>query len=108
MLLPRFALRSLSTGLILAGAFLHAAQQPPPDPSLARYGIDEKSAARPAAVEPIATSLPLELRRGDHIVLIGNTLFERGDDYPHFEALLQAAFPDLALTVRSQIGRAHV
>ena len=68
---------------------------------LARYGIDEKSGSRPRSVEPIATTLPLALRRGDRVVLIGNTLFERGDDFPHFEAMLQAAHPQLELTVRT-------
>ncbi len=66
-----------------------------------RYGIDEKSASRPRVVEPISTSLPLALRRGDRVVLIGNTLFERGDEFPHFEAMLQAAHPDLQLSVRT-------
>src|SRR5437879_4737068 len=47
------------------------------DPEFAQYGIYEQSARRPAATAPIATSLPLDLKPGDHIGFIGNTLFER-------------------------------
>ncbi len=85
-------------------AFAPAAEKAPKpvlDPELARYGIDEKTGSRPRAVEPIGTTLPLALRRGDRIVLIGNTLFERGDDFPYFEAMLQAGHPELQLSVRT-------
>ncbi|MBI5766866.1 MAG: hypothetical protein HZA93_03675 [Verrucomicrobia bacterium] len=95
---------SIVTALTLATASPAAglgAERSAADPALARYGIDGKTTARPAAIEPIATNLPLELRRGDRIVLIGNSLFERGDEHPHFEALLQAAFPQLELSVRT-------
>ncbi|TWT29497.1 PVC-type heme-binding CxxCH protein [Blastopirellula retiformator] len=42
----------------------------------------------------------LELKKGDKIVYIGNTLAERMQYFPHFETLLQARFPDLELEVR--------
>src|SRR4051812_31513825 len=49
----------------------------PRDPEFAKYGIYEQSAPRPAVKAPVATSLPLELKAGDRIAFIGNTLFER-------------------------------
>ena len=42
----------------------------------------------------------LELAEGDHVVVIGNTLAERMQYFPHFETLLQARFPELKLVVR--------
>ncbi|MBL9203423.1 MAG: hypothetical protein JNL39_23145, partial [Opitutaceae bacterium] len=77
-----------------------AVPKPADYPQFARFNVDEK-APRPAAVEAVATALPLRLERGDRIVLIGNTLFERGDDHPHFEAMLHAGHPGLGLTVRT-------
>lgn len=65
------------------------------------YAIDEKTAPRPARVNPADTRLPLALQRGDRVVLIGNTLFDRGAEFPHFEALLQAAHPEKQLVVRT-------
>ncbi|MEO6245955.1 MAG: hypothetical protein ABIQ12_11040, partial [Opitutaceae bacterium] len=97
---PRLASLALALLLALAGKSATVPAKSA-NPDLARYGIDEQSATRPRRIEPIATSLPLALRRGDRVVLIGNTLFERGDDFPHFEAMLQAANPQLELTVRT-------
>lgn len=91
-----------SVFLFLAGLSVLAAQPKPADyPQFARFNVDEKSGPRPSVVEPIATSLPLRLQRGDRVVLIGNTLFERGDDHPHFEAMLHAGHPGLGLSVRT-------
>src|SRR3954467_8971843 len=55
--------------------------QQPRDPQFAHYGIYEQSAPRAIATTPIATSLPLDLKTGDHIAFIGNTLFERSQLY---------------------------
>jgi putative heme-binding domain-containing protein len=66
-----------------------------------RYGLDLKTAPRPAACAPVATALPLELRRGDHVCLIGNTLFERAALFGDIPATLHAAFPDKELVVRT-------
>lgn len=71
------------------------------DPEFAQYGIYEQSAPRPAAATSIATSLPLELKPGDHIALIGNTLFERAQFFGQVEALLQQRFPNHKLVVRN-------
>jgi glucose/arabinose dehydrogenase len=50
---------------------------------------------------PAAAETKLELRKGDKIVLIGNTLAERMQYYNHWETLLHSRFPDLDLTVRN-------
>lgn len=43
----------------------------------------------------------LELRKGDRIVLIGNTLAERMQYFGNLETLLQSRFPEFELTVRN-------
>lgn len=43
----------------------------------------------------------LELRKGDRIVLLGNTLAERMQQFNHFETLLMTRFPELELAVRN-------
>src|SRR5215813_553166 len=42
----------------------------------------------------------LTLHKGDHVILIGNTLAERLQDFGHWETLLHFRFPDLELVVR--------
>ena len=65
-----------------------------------RYGIYAQTAPRPEAATPVTTRLPLELQRGDRIVVIGNTLAERSQGFGQFEAMLQQAYPQLELVVR--------
>jgi lysophospholipase L1-like esterase len=48
-----------------------------------------------------AQSPPLELHKGDRIVLLGNTMAERLQQFNNFETLLAARFPDLDLVVRN-------
>jgi lysophospholipase L1-like esterase len=48
-----------------------------------------------------AQSPTLELREGDRIILLGNTLAERMQHFNHFEALLVTRFPELDLVVRN-------
>ena len=43
----------------------------------------------------------LELKKGDRIVIIGNTLAERMQYYGNWETILQARFPDKELVVRN-------
>ena len=64
------------------------------------FGIYAQSAPRAVAVEPVATELPLRLKHGDRIALIGNTLLERSQEFGQLEAMLQQQFPDLQLIVR--------
>jgi glucose/arabinose dehydrogenase len=43
----------------------------------------------------------LKLQKGDHLVLVGNTLAERLQQHGHFETLLHSRFPELELVVRN-------
>ncbi|MEZ6125161.1 MAG: GDSL-type esterase/lipase family protein [Planctomycetaceae bacterium] len=43
----------------------------------------------------------LELKKGDHICLVGNELGERMQHHNHWETLLHQSYPDLELTVRN-------
>lgn len=74
---------------------------PPEDPALARFLLDEKTAALPALTAAVDTALPLRLEKGDRVVFIGNTLFDRGAQFPHFEAMVQAANADKQLVMRT-------
>ena len=48
-----------------------------------------------------AQTIPLELRQGDTVVFVGNTLAERMLHFNHFETLLLTRFPNLQLRVRN-------
>ena len=65
------------------------------------YGIYQATAPRPPRTDPQPTPLPLELRRGDRIALVGNTLFDRLRLFGSFETLLQQNYPDHRLVVRN-------
>jgi putative heme-binding domain-containing protein len=43
----------------------------------------------------------LTFRKGDRVVIVGNTFAERARKFGYLEALLQARFPDLGLTFRN-------
>ncbi len=73
---------------------------PVADPGLAQFGIYEKTAQAPKRVAAVATTLPLELKKGDRIALVGNTLLDRAQEFGNFEALVQLAHPRLELVVR--------
>jgi hypothetical protein len=49
---------------------------------------------------PASAAARLELKKGDRVVLIGNTLAEREQHFGHFETLLHSRFPELELVVR--------
>ena len=74
---------------------------PPLDPELAKFYMEEKTAPLPPTVAAEETKLPLVLKQGDHVVFIGNTLFDRGAQFPYFEAMLQKGHADLRLVVRT-------
>ena len=52
-------------------------------------------------VAPADDGPPLKLEKGDHVVLIGNTLAERMQYFGHFETLLHSRFPEHELYVRN-------
>jgi putative heme-binding domain-containing protein len=75
---------------------------PPPvvDEDFTRYAIYEATAPRPQSTEPKPTTLPLPLQAGDRVAFIGNTLFERAQDYGFFEGMVQQQNPDKKLVFR--------
>ncbi len=75
--------------------------RPNEDPELAKYGIYEESAPNPGKTAPVITILPLELGKGDRIAFIGNTLFDRAQEFGFFESSLYLAHPDLDLRIRN-------
>lgn len=52
-------------------------------------------------IPTLALSAPLELKPGDHISLIGNSLAERMQHHGRLETLIQARFPDHKLVFRN-------
>lgn len=71
------------------------------DPDLERFAIFEATAPRPIPVAPAVTSLPLKLQKEDRVILIGNTLFDRGASFGYLETLLYQHHPNLNLRVRT-------
>ncbi len=65
------------------------------------YSLFLETAPRPAECEPVPTTLPLQLKRGDRICLIGNTLFERAQLFGQVPATIQAGFPEHELVIRT-------
>lgn len=78
-------------------------------PELARPGRSRRRiaaalasiAALAGASSAAAQTVPLTLKPGDRIVLVGNTLAERMQHFNHFETLLMTRFPELQLVVRN-------
>src|SRR4051794_24885197 len=50
---------------------------------------------------PALAAEPLKLEKGDHVVIIGNTLAERMNYFGNFETLLHSRFPEHNLYVRN-------
>ncbi|MCS5628793.1 MAG: GDSL-type esterase/lipase family protein, partial [Planctomycetes bacterium] len=71
------------------------------DPGLAKYAIYQKTAPRPQRAAAVETSLPLNIVKGSRIAFIGNTLFDRAQDFAYFEAFLHQHLPDHELEVRN-------
>lgn len=74
---------------------------PPVDPGLARYGIYAESAPHAVKGEPVATTLPLKLEKGDRIAFVGNGLLEQAGRHGVLEAMLYQAHPGLDLVIRN-------
>lgn len=74
---------------------------PAEDPEYLKYGIYAKTAPRAQSAEPIDTSLPLQLRKGDRIALVGNTLIDRCQQFGYFETMLHQRYPNHGLVVRN-------
>ena len=75
--------------------------EPERDPSLAEFGIYADSAPNPERVEAVKTVAPLALEPGDRIAFVGNTLFDRAQEFAFLESLLYLAFPEHELVIRN-------
>ncbi len=73
---------------------------PPNDPEFAQYAIYGDSAPRAENTSPRETSLPLRLEKGDSVVFIGNTLFDRDRLFGYFESLIHQTHPEKELRIR--------
>ena len=71
------------------------------DPAYQKYGIYAKTTPRAKETEAVDTTLPLKLSKGDRIALVGNTLFDRGQQFGYFETMLHQRYPDHNLIVRT-------
>ena len=74
---------------------------PPNDPEFAQYGIYAKTAPRPERTTARETRLPLQLKAGDRIALVGNTLLERDQNFGYIESMLHHRFPKHELVIRN-------
>ncbi len=74
-----------------------------PRPSIAVWllaaGLTATLAGGPLA--QAAENPKLELKKGDRVIIIGNTLAERMQDFGHFETLLHSRFHELELVVHN-------
>ncbi len=59
------------------------------------------TAAKADAAKADAAAIPLQLRKGQRIAAVGNSLAERMNLYGHFESLLHTRFPDRELVFRN-------
>jgi len=87
--------------LLISWPLVNFGQEPTKDPTLQKFGLFANTAPRAPQTAPSSTSLPITLQSGLRIALIGNTLFERSQQFGHFEAMLQKEFPDHRLVVRT-------
>jgi glucose/arabinose dehydrogenase len=73
---------------------------PPDDPVFQQYGIYAATAQRAKSTTPVATQLPLQVKPGDRIALIGNMLLERSQHFGFLETLLHQRLPEHQLVIR--------
>jgi azurin len=74
---------------------------PETNAELEKYGMYENKAPRAERTKPVTTTLPLKLKKGARIALIGNTLMDRDRDFGYLETLLHQRFPEHNLVVRN-------
>jgi len=89
-------------GLMLLGSAQAGTPKADSDPNdLKKFGMFAKTAAVPQAAVPIETALPLQLKKGARVALIGNTLFEREQQYGYLETLIQQRSAGQGLVFRN-------
>ncbi|GAB4151322.1 MAG: hypothetical protein Tsb009_26690 [Planctomycetaceae bacterium] len=64
-------------------------------------GIIGSASRVPAAKQPKQSAPKFELKDGDRVVFLGNTLIERAQKYGYFELVLTAAHPDRKIIFRN-------
>lgn len=74
---------------------------PKQDPEYQQYGIYARTAPRAKEVSSVKTTLPLKIRKGDRIALVGNTLIERSQFFGYFETMLHQRYPQHNLIIRN-------
>ncbi|MEO2012741.1 MAG: PVC-type heme-binding CxxCH protein, partial [Fuerstiella sp.] len=74
---------------------------PQEDPEYLQYGIYAKTAPHAQEATPRTTTLPLELKKGDRIALVGNTLIDRSRLFGYFETMLHQRYPEHELVIRN-------
>ena len=106
--MPLWTKHALAAAIVViaAGVLLMARQQPSPPvaegATISKQAEEKKLADSPGPQAPATDSVvPLTLRQGDRIILLGNTLAERQQHFNHFETLLMTRFPELQLVVRN-------
>lgn len=71
------------------------------DSDYKKYGIYANQTPRASQAAAVVTRLPLKLKKGTRIALVGNTLIDRSHHFGFFEALLHQRYPDHQLVVRN-------
>jgi len=106
--MPLRTKRALAAAIVViaASVLLMARQQPSPPvaegATISKQAEEKKLTDSPGPQAPSTEGVvPLTLRQGDRIVLLGNTLAERQQHFNHFETLLMTRFPELKLVVRN-------
>ena len=99
--IPAIHRKKTSVVLTAAPRTKQKAAEPEKQEDYSQYALFLDTAERPPACEAERTSLPLQLKRGDHICLIGNTLFERAQLFGSIPATIHAGFPDHELVIRN-------
>ena len=70
-------------------------------PDLSQYYINLKTSPRAQQTQPVVTSLPLNLVKGDRIALIGSGVLDNARHHGFFETLLHQRHPRHELSVRN-------
>lgn len=74
---------------------------PDRDPELAKYYINLETSPRAEEADPVETTLPLKLEKGDRVVFIGNLLLDAERRNGHLETLIHQHHPGHELTFRN-------
>lgn len=74
---------------------------PEKDPELVKYYINLKTSPRAEVADPVETTLPLKLEKGERVVFIGNLLLDAERRNGHLETLIHQYHPEHELIFRN-------